>query len=318
MVAENELQHHQGRRLGRKKPSNGPALRLGSYLTGTVPAHPAAADHFAQVSDWGLYGNDQFGDCGPTSVANSRKLVTKYLSSNEVSPSQDDVYDLYRRSGNPRFDPSLAEGDPNQDDNGVDMQTMLSAVLKGGIGGTKALGFAKVDTSNLEEMRAAIAIFGFLLLGVDLQTAQQTQTDARLWDYKSSGEWGGHAILNGRYSTGTKDRTAVITWAEVVDCTDAFLTHQCDEAWVVIWPEHLSSETFLAGVDLAMFAADYKAITGRDFPAPVPPTPTPVPPAPTPTPDPAPTPEPPPFPLMSAILRWWHAFSTWLGRITRR
>jgi hypothetical protein len=315
---DNELQVHHGRRLGRQRPSNKVSLRLGNYLTGTVPAHPAAADHFANVSDWGMYANDQFGDCGPTSVANSRKLITKYLAVQEASPSQDDVFDLYRRSGNPKFNPDLAEGDPNQDDNGVDMQTMLSAAVKGGIGGVKPLGFAKVDTSNLDEMRAAIAIFGFLLLGVDLQTAQQTQTDAHLWDYKSSGEWGGHAILAGRYVTASgKDRLAVVTWAEVVDTTDAFLAHQCDEAWVVIWPEHLSSSTFLAGVDLTTFAADYKAITGRDFPATVPPTPAPTPP-PAPTPTPTPTPEPPPFLSWSTISRWWTIFSRWLrGMISR-
>jgi hypothetical protein len=317
VAIDNELQQHHGRRLGRKKPSNKPSLRLSGYLTGTVPAHPAAADHFAKVSDWGLYDNDQYGDCGPTSVANSRKLITRYLAAQESSPSQDDVFDLYKRSGNPDFDPAT-----DADDNGVDMQTMLSAVVKGGIGGVKALGFAKVDVTNLEEMRAAIAIFGFLLLGVDLQTAQQTQTDNKLWDYKSTAEWGGHAILNGRYVTESgHDRSAVITWAEVVDMTDAFIAHQLDEAWVVIWPEHLTSETFLAGVDLTAFAADYKALTGRDFPAAVPPTPAPTPaptPSPTPDPTPTPTPEPPPFPLWSTIRRLWTTFRQWLHGITSR
>jgi hypothetical protein len=62
-------------------------------------------------------------------VANSRKLITRYLDAAEVSPSQNDVFDLHRRSGNPGFDPTLAAEDPNQDDNGVDMQTMLEAAF---------------------------------------------------------------------------------------------------------------------------------------------------------------------------------------------
>lgn len=265
------------RALGRRPPKNAPALRLGTYLTGVVPAHPAAADHFAEVGDWGLYENDQFGVCGPTSAANQRKLITRYLTGSESKPSQDDVFDLYRRSGNPGFDPATGA-----DDNGVDMQTMCEALVAGGIGSVRALGFAQVNHTNLDEVRAAIAIFGSVLLGVNLETAQQTQTDQHIWDYQRSGEWGGHAVLAGRYSTSPQpdlglDEVGVVTWAEVVDATDAFLAHQLEEAWVVIWPEHLGSRVFLEGVDLPALADDYRALTGRPFPGAVPePSPRPV------------------------------------------
>lgn len=264
-----------GRRLGRLAPKNAPALRLAPLLTGVVPAHPATVEHFSKVADWGLYENDQYGDCGPTSAANDRKLVTKYLADAESSPSQDDVFDLYRRSGNPGFDPVT-----DADDNGVDMQTMCEALVSGGIGGVKALAFAKVDVTNLDEVKAAVAIFGSLLLGVNLQTAQQAQTDHGLWDYKPSGEWGGHAVLAGVYdSDGVGADIKVVTWGEVVGVTDAFWQHQVDEAWVVIWPEHLGQAGFLEGVGQAALAADYVALTGRPFP--VQPNPSP---APTPTP----------------------------------
>lgn len=248
-------------------------------MTGVVPDHPSSADYFSRVTDWGLYTNDQFGVCGPTSVANQRKLISLYLGGLEESPTLEDVYDLYRRSGNPNFDPTTGA-----DDNGVDMQTMLEAAVKGGIGGVKPLAFASVDHTNLEELRAAVAVFGSLLYGVNLETAQQNQTDAGLWDYRRSSEWGGHAVLGGRYvdsSTDSRDRTGVITWAEVVDMTDAFVSHQLEEAWVVIWPEHLNDTTFLEGVNLEALAADYKALTGRDFPAAPGPAPTPTPPKPS-------------------------------------
>lgn len=274
---------HPTRKLGRRAPSNRPALRLGPLLTGTVPTHPASADHFARVSDWGLYRNDAYGDCGPTSVANSRKLITRYLTTAEQSPTQDDVFDLYRRSGNPGFDPAT-----DADDNGVDMQTMLEAVHAGGIGGIRCVAFAKVDPKDLDEVRAAVSIFGFVLLGVDLEVAQQTQTGAGLWDYGRSSEWGGHAVLAGRYATGLSDRLGVVTWGEVVDTTDAFLGHQLEEAWVVIWPEHLGTQAFQQGVDQGALARDYQALTGREFP--VQPAPAPQPPAPVPVVPPSPAP----------------------------
>lgn len=267
------------RKLGRRPPKHAPALMLERSLTGVVP-HPATADHFSEVADWGMYGNDQYGDCGPVSVANYVKLVTRYLTGAEVSVSQADVFDLYRRSGNPNFDPTT-----DADDNGVDMQTMLEALTKGGIAGRKPVAFAKVNVISPTEIQAAIAIFGGVLFGVDLDVAQQTQTDAGgPWDYSPhSSAWGGHAIVAGRYTGAlTGPDVSVVSWAEVLGTTDAFLAHQLEECWVVIFPEHLGTTAFVEGVDVATLASDYQALTGRTFPvvpapAPVPPSPEPVP-----------------------------------------
>lgn len=266
-----------GRRLGRRPPKRAPALQLFPSLTGIVPDHPASTDHFTSVEEWILGRNDEFGTCGPTSEANSRLLTTVYLTPDTVHrPTDDDVIDLYRRSGNPSFDP-----DTGEDDNGVDLQTMLEASLSGGIGGVKPVCFAQVDHTDRELILAAEAIFGSVILGVILDQVQQEQTDEGLWDYRQSPMWGGHAILSGRYShplgtlddhTGTpvralaEDRTGVITWATVVDVTDRFLDLQLEEAWVVVWPEHLGSTAFQQGVNLATLAADYTALTGRSFP----------------------------------------------------
>lgn len=264
-----------GRRLGLLPPSNAPALRFAQFWTGAVPEHPASADNLSKAT-YGLYGNDRFGDCGPTMEANARRQVTAYLTGAQQDPTQDDVFDLYRRSGNPDFDPITGYGD-----RGVILQDMLDAVHKGGIGGVQSVAYAKVDVGNLEEIRAAIAIFGSLHLGVDLKEAQQTQTDnGGPWDYvKRSGEWGGHAVLAGSYTgaTGTgQTDVSVVTWAEVLGTTDAFWMHQVQEAWVVIWPEHLGTREFAEGVDQAALAAAYTALTGREFPvqpAPVDPVP---------------------------------------------
>jgi len=279
---------HPYRALGRRQPTRRRALHLGEYLTGAVPTHPETADHLATIP-FGLYANDQYGDCGPTSVANLRRLVTAGLTGTVQAPTLDDVFDLYRRSGNPDFDPTTGAGD-----NGVDMQTMLEAVVAGGIGGVQALAFAAVDVANDDELNAAVAIFGGILWGVDLDTAQQAQTEAHppLWDYKRSPEWGGHAVLAGAYETGGQED--VITWDERVGTTAAFRRRQLDEAWVVIWPEHLGSAAFLAGVNGSALAADYTALTGRPFPAPIPP----------PTPAPGPRPDNADLALVDSVVSW--------------
>ncbi len=276
MAAAKGVQDHPQMKLGLRPPTPGkPVLRLSKYLTGILPEHPTSVDYIAGI-EFGMYSNDQFGVCGPTYVANSRRETTARLLGKMQAPALDDVYDLYRRSGNPHFDPRTGD-----DDNGVNMQVMLQAVVSGGIGSVKALGFAKIDVSNLEEIKAAIAIFGFVGFGVDLQVAQQAQTQRGMWDYQPSGEWGGHAILGGRYA---QNGVSVITWAQVVLMTARFIQRQAQEAWILIWPEHLSDNGFMQGVNLAKFAADYEAMTGKQFPAVVPPSPPPIPTPPSPTP----------------------------------
>lgn len=262
-----------GRKLGRRPPKHAPALMLADFLSGIVPAHPTVTDHIGS-NEFGLYENDQFGDCGPVSVANLVRLVTAGLLGAEVQPSQDDVFDLYRRSGNPDFDPTTGA-----DDNGVDMQTMLEALHVGGIGGVKPLAFAKVDVTSDAELDAAVSIFGGVLWGVNLLEAQQAQTDQGEWDYQKSPEWGGHAIVNGAFDESTKLED-VITWALRVKTTAAFRSHQLEEAWVVIWQWNIDHPAFQEGVDVQALADAYHALTGDTLPDLPPPVPVPAPPPP--------------------------------------
>jgi len=272
----NEAMKVSGMRLGRRQPSNKPALQLARFLTGEVPPHPVAVDYLTPFIWWDELGNDRFGDCGPVSVANCFRLVSHSLDGLERYPSLPEVLDLYKRSGNPDF--------PNQDD-GVDMQTMLEELLRNGIAFNKSMyrpvAFAKVDVTDVDMTRAAIDIFGFVLLGVDLRIAQQAQTNrGDPWDYvRGSGEWGGHAVMAGAYTSqiGHDPDISVVTWGKVIPLTDNFWNAQAMEAWVVIWPEHLERSGFDRAVDLAMLAEDYKALTGRELPLPVPPEPRPKP-----------------------------------------
>lgn len=269
-----------------------PQLRLGNYLR-AAPRYPMPFDYLRSLVV-GLYNNDRFGVCGPCSVANGRRLTTWHLTGNLQKPTQEDVYDLYRRSGNPRFNPNLSSGDPRQQDQGVNMQQMLTQVARGGIGGVKALGFASVDVSKVNELMAATAIFGSIHFGISLQAAQQSQTNGGVWDHVPSAPWGGHAVMAG---AGDSDSLDCITWAKRVQMRYRFITKQSMEAWVIIWPEHLHSKVFVEGMDVYRLAEDYQTLTGRRWPAVLPPKPVPVPPVPVPpTPGPTPTPTPTPVP----------------------
>lgn len=51
-----------------------PHLKLGTYLTTALPAPPASSDWLSPVpaTDWGMLGNDQWGDCTCAGVAHKR------------------------------------------------------------------------------------------------------------------------------------------------------------------------------------------------------------------------------------------------------
>ena len=265
-------------KYGRRPAKNAPALRLGPLLTGVVPAHPVAVDYLAKLTAWQMLGNDTWGDCVAVTWANLRRLVTAVLGGHEVYPDLAQVEALYKTQ-NPGFP---------AEDNGMDIQTCLEhLVTDGGPDGVKAVAFAKVDHTNQAEVDAALAIFGSLWIGITVLAANQDEFRANQpWDYVAGSPVdGGHSVLSGGYdATKPSDDVRFITWGAETSFTDAFWSHEVDEAWVVIWPEHLGSTAFLEGVDQATFAADFKAVTGHD---PVWPTPTPIPPTP-----PAPTPQP--------------------------
>jgi hypothetical protein len=283
------------RRYGRRTPKRAAAIRLSDHLTGVVPAHPASADYLARLSgSWQMLGNGQYGDCVAVTWANLRRLVTATLTT-ESYPSMNEVIAFYKTQ-NPDF--------PSQDD-GMDIQTALEYLVShGGPDGVKALGFAKVDHTNAAEVQAAIAIFGSVWTGITVLDANQQEFgNGQPWDYvKGSQVDGGHSVLTGGYGPAGKGALGgderFITWAEETSFTDAFWSHEVEECWVVIWPEHLGSKAFQDGVDLASFAADYTAITGKKFPAVVPQ------PAPTPTPTPTPSPDDVDRALVTAFTTW--------------
>lgn len=281
MTQATGIHAHPSRKLG-FRPADPARLAntLTFRLTGLVPAHPTVADHLSKVTAWNGDTNFNFGTCGPCSVANSVIITWKYLLGEDITVSDEAIFDLYRRSGNPGFDPAT-----DADDNGVDMTVMLSALVKGGIEITRADGstevvkpvcFGKIPQA-IDDVRAVTSIFGFAILAAVLQTAQQAQTDAGLWDYSPSSEWGGHAFCGGSYTSalGHKADETVITWMQPCGTTDAFWSHQGQEAYAVVWSPLWDHPAFQAGIDQAVLASSYQQVTGKPLPAPAP---APVPP----------------------------------------
>jgi hypothetical protein len=213
-------------------------------------------------------------NCGPVSAANHLQMNRKYLLNKDSFIGLPAILDLYSRSTNPPFNPATGAND-----NGVVMSDLLAAMKDGGLDGDKVIAYASFADKSDASIQAAINEFGGVLFAVNLQTAQQTQTNAGYWDYQRSRPWGGHAILAGKYDR-TQGRVNVVTWGKDVYTTAAFRRYQLSEVWLPIWKSAVDSGKFFANIDRTQFLADYKALTGEDFPVPIPVPPPPPPPPP--------------------------------------
>lgn len=272
------------KKLGRRAPKNAPALKFSSFMqvAGATPAHPATEDYLAKLSNWQVLGNDTVGDCNAVTWANMRRLVTSALST-EYYPNQDQVFEFYRTQ-NTGFDPNgsaSTNGPGSSADQGMDIQTGLEYLhAHGGPDGVKPVAFAKVDVTNKDEVEAALAVFGALWLGVVVLDANMQQFDnGQPWTLVNNASIdGGHAILGGGYDP----RVKFITWGTETEFDDSFWTGSLqgyklvEEAWVVIWPEHLGSKEFLASIDVQGLATAYQELTGKTLNVPTP-TPSPSP-----------------------------------------
>jgi hypothetical protein len=279
----NEMTPVPGRRLGKHAPSDAPAVKLSDHYRAQSPAYtrPASADNMTGLT-FMMGGNDRFGTCGPTSVANY--LVIDYAKHGEtITVTDDAIFELYRHAGNPGFDPAT-----DADDNGVDMKKLLGAYAKHGLVITHQdgqpervypAGWAALDHHDPGSLADGIGLAGAIVCGQALETAQQEQTSATppLWDYEQSDPWGGHATVYGAYTgiteAGLKDATTA-SWTELIGTTDAYVGNQLDEAYVIVSPATAASDTFNEVVDAGSFAADFEAQTGQKF-TPVTPAPTP-------------------------------------------
>jgi hypothetical protein len=272
-------------KFGRRPPKRSPSIMFADIRTAVVPEHPASEDYLSSFKNWQMLGNDTYGDCVAVTWANMRRMLTGALTGTEYYPTIDQVYQVYRLQ-NPNFVPNPSNP---VEDNGMDIQTLLEYLNKyGGPDGVPVVAFASVDYKNLDEVKAALAIFGGLWLGINVQAENQSEfKQGQPWDYvQGSPIVGGHSILSGGYFGQTTDDVRFITWAQETGFTDNFWANSVEELWAVIWPEHLGTKEFMAGVDLNKLATDYQAITGRPLPL-TPPTPLPAPPQPPPAPAPA-------------------------------
>lgn len=206
-------------------------------------------------------------------------MITSKLSEQEVWPTLDQVFTFYKTQ-NARFNPQVKD---NSTDEGMKIQKSLNYLVKfGGPDGQRALAFARVDPTNLQDVKMALATFGSIWLGIrvfDPTNSDQFQRGEKWTPPPSTQSKAyGHAVVAGAYGPDLK----IVTWGGVATLTLDYWHGYVPgkepgkvkpeeerpnvfEAYVVVWPEHIGTRRFMTGVSLPQLAEQYKTITGNEM-----------------------------------------------------
>jgi hypothetical protein len=189
-------------------------LKLSDFLRAGAPPLPPAPrkvywEYKIAANDWGMFGNDQYGDCFWAYIAHQIMSWTAH-SGPIVMLSLDDVLKAYSECTG--FDASKTDADGN---NPTDQGTVATEGYEYwrtvGVGGHKIDCVVSVDPTNDDHVAKANFLFGGTGIGVQLPANAQDQFSAKeAWRLVGNSPIeGGHMILGqGKGSQGD----TIVTW----------------------------------------------------------------------------------------------------------
>lgn len=226
-------------------------LRLKTYTEAALPAPPPSADTLATVSAtlrisdptvlFPMDGNDQYGDCTIAAMAHAVTLYRGLAGTLKIPGGPRVVRTYFHLTGGV--------------DSGLNELDVLNYWRQHRAFGDEILAYAKVDPKNHELVQQAVAIFGGLYIGF------QVQQDC-VYEFDRGQPWtpgpltrDGHAVFVVGYDAAG---VTVLTWGNTQRATWAWWDECVDEAYAVIPPE--VQRTPINGFDLAQLEADLQAL----------------------------------------------------------
>jgi hypothetical protein len=221
-------------KLGRPEasPESPKDLHLRRFLLppAELPKPPEIIDNTVYVKQsWGMYANDQHGDCVFASSGH-RRVTQAAMNGQQITIPDGEVLRAY--SAVTGFNPA----DPSTD-NGAVMVEAAAWERRNDLGGDRVFAFARVriDPNDREMLDLCTYYFGGVWFGINLPRSAQRQT-GQVWDVVDGpdgqpGTWGGHAVWSPKASPETRD---VVTWAKMQRMSHAFVSTMADEAWCIL------------------------------------------------------------------------------------
>jgi hypothetical protein len=223
--------------IGPHQESHEPSLLADNFINFWLdldkPAPPKDAltgyrewDGSHGITDWGMDGNDRWGDCGAaaTDHGDIAKAGDPSLLNTLGQPKYNGTLPTYWAYGLSMGEIGTDPNPPNQPDYGVANNTWLGFLWKNGL----IDGYVEVP---LEKLDLYASIGSGLLCGIQLDDqAQQQFKDHQPWDGPPNPQLGHDVWLIKTYATGG---IAVVTWGAVQECTLDFRQNNVTDIWLI-------------------------------------------------------------------------------------
>jgi hypothetical protein len=211
-------------------------LRLSQYLdTAKLRPIPGEDNHYTKLSRMTKACNDVHSCCVVSGAVHQVQVWSANAARERIISDADLLNVYYTCTGGV--------------DSGLNVLSFLKYWLKNPIAGHPLGAFVAVNPTKIEQVKAAIHLFGGVFTGIGLPLSAQNQS---VWDVVSGGPesasfgWGGHLTVCCQYDA--QGNLYNYTWGEKVAMTPAFTSVYCDEAFALL------------GLD--WFRADHKSPDG--------------------------------------------------------
>lgn len=216
--------------------------------TVALPTPPVRFGHGTLFSNWGMLGNDQYGDCVFAGGAHEVMLTNKLAGRVVLFDDKHVLADYGAVTG---FTP-----DNPDSDQGTDVRVALGYRRRTGLADSKGArhkigAYVSIQPRNWDELMQAVYVFSAVGIGFEFPASAMTQFNRGLpWDVvPGSPIEGGHYVpVVGRSSRST---AGVVTWGRRQGMTRAFYETYNDEAWAIVFPEELRNGVTERGMDLS-------------------------------------------------------------------
>lgn len=208
----------------------------------------------AYPADWGMLGNDRYGDC-VWAGGDHETMLWNAINGRQVAFTADDALADYAAVTG--FNPSTGTGD-----NGTDVHDALNYRRKTGLVDTaharhKIGAYVSLEPGDWQQLLEAVYAFDLVAIGFEFPSYAMGEFNAeKPWTYRTGATIeGGHYVpIVGRPHVST---VACVTWGRVQPMTRAFYHAYCDEAYGIVSTEALSAGGKTPeGLDLSALQAE--------------------------------------------------------------
>jgi hypothetical protein len=230
-------------KLGKLPATTSPKdLKLDDYTVSLPPLPKSRFGYGTIFKDWGMLGNDQYGDCVLASGDHQTMLYNKLAGHSVSFTAKNALADYGAITG---FNTNTGSGD-----NGTNVRDALSYRRKTGLvdsTGTrhKIDAYVSINPGDFDLALRCIFTFGAVEIGFQVPESAMTQFEnGQEWDdVGDQNIIGGHDVP-GVGSTIPGQKGTFVTWAQRQFMTKKFYQTYNDEAWVPLSKESIRASGY--------------------------------------------------------------------------